>query len=797
VLSVVTNAPSFPLLERNDMSYPTYPNTYKKDIQVGDKVIHIEVGKFSQQVSAAVLATCGETVVHTTIAVGREVDLGYFPLSVEFAEKLYAGGIIKGSQWVKRDGRPTDDAILKGRIIDRTMRPLFPEGIKNEVQIINTVLSFDKENDPEMIGLVATAVGLSISSIPFDGPVAGLRVGYTKGQEGFVINPTLTERDSMDLDLIVSGTGDSIVMVEAGASEVEESVLIEAFKRAQEELGKICTTIDEITQEIGREKFAAPVAEVAEGPNHAETIAQTYAAEVRQLVEKEGRLEETNINELIARIATEMNAGVAEGEEPVITEKEIGSILYDLTKAEARRMILEEGIRPDGRKTEEIRPIWCEVDVLPRTHGSAMFKRGATQALTITTLGSPALAQHIEDIEGESLRHYMHHYNMPPYASGEAGRFGAPKRREIGHGALAERALLPMIPSQEAFPYTIHVVTEIMSSNGSTSMASVCGSTMSLMSAGVPIKEPVAGIAMGLITDGKGKYVVLSDIQGVEDHIGDMDFKVAGTKNGVNALQMDIKIKGVSAQLLEQALEQAKAGRMHIMGKMMEAINEPKSTLSKYAPKITQISIPAGRIGELIGPGGKMIKSLIEKTGAEIDIEEDEERAVGLVNITSPDQDKIDHAAQIINDMMRVVEVGDEFDGPVVRIEGYGAFVTYLPGRDGLVHVSQMATSYVSNPEDIVKLGDVVHVRITEIQDDGKIKLSMLTPEEEEQVKAQRASGEGRPPRDGRGGGRDGRGGGRPPFRGGRSFDRGDRGRDRGDRRGFGGDRRDSRRDDR
>lgn len=776
------------------MSYPTYPNTYKKDIQVGDKVIHIEVGKFSQQVSAAVLATCGETVVHTTIAVGREVDLGYFPLSVEFAEKLYAGGIIKGSQWVKRDGRPTDDAILKGRIIDRTMRPLFPDGIKKEVQIINTVLSFDKENDPEMIGLVATAVGLSISEIPFDGPVAGLRVGYTKGQEGFVINPTLAERDTMDLDLIVSGTGDSIVMVEAGASEVEESVLIDAFKRAQEELGKICATIDDIAKEIGREKFEVPVAEVAEGPNHAETISQKYAAEVRQLVEKEGRLEDSGIDEVITRIAADLNAGVAEGEEPVITEKEISSILYDLTKAEARRMILEEGIRPDGRKTDEIRPIWCEVDVLPRTHGSAMFKRGATQALTITTLGSPALAQHIEDIEGESLRHYMHHYNMPPYASGEAGRFGAPKRREIGHGALAERALLPMIPSQEDFPYTIHVVTEIMSSNGSTSMASVCGSTMSLMSAGVPLKQPVAGIAMGLITDGQGKYVVLSDIQGVEDHIGDMDFKVAGTKNGVNALQMDIKIKGVSAELLEQALEQAKAGRMHIMGKMMEAISEPKTQISKYAPKIVQIAIPAGRIGELIGPGGKMIKSLIEKTGAEIEVDEDEERALGLVNITSPDQEKIDHAAQIINDMMRVVEVGDEFDGPVVRIENYGAFVTYLPGRDGLVHVSQMATSYVGDPEEIVKLGDIVHVRITEIQDDGKIKLSMLTPEEEEQVKAQRASGEGRPPRSGQGGGRDGRGGGRPPFRGGRSFDRG---RDRGDRGGFRGDRRNSRRDDR
>jgi polyribonucleotide nucleotidyltransferase len=763
------------------MSYPTYTNTYKKDIKVGDKIIKVEIGKFSQQASASVLATCGETVVHTTIALGREVELGYFPLSVEFAEKLYAGGIIKGSQWVKRDGRPTDDAILKGRVIDRTMRPLFPEGIKNEVQIINTVLSFDKENEADMIGLVATAVGLAVSEIPFDGPVGGLRIGYRKGED-FIINPTLSEATNLDLDLIVSGTGDSIAMVEAGSNEVEEKVLIDAFKRAQEVLAEVCQTINEIAKEAGKPKAnLVKIDEVKVAAKQAlsDQIYAKFQTDVRDIMEKEGRLEPVDKDEVIGRILAELNKGKATDAEDIVTDKQVMSVLNDLVALEARKMILEEGVRPDGRKTEEIRPIWCEVDLLPRTHGSAMFKRGATQAVTITTLGSPSLGQHIEDMEGESVRHYMHHYNMPPYASGEAGRFGAPKRREIGHGALAERALFAMVPSQEEFPYAIHVVTEIMSSNGSTSMASVCGSTMSLMAAGVPIKAPVAGIAMGLITDGKGKYVVLSDIQGVEDHIGDMDFKVAGTTNGVNALQMDIKVKGVPADVLARALEQAKAGRMHIMGKMMEVIDKPRTQISEYAPKIKQLTIAANRIGELIGPGGKMIKSIIEESGAEIEVDEDEERGLGIVNITSPDQSKIDAAAQIIEDMMRTVEIGDEFDGTVVRIEQYGAFVNFLPGRDGLVHVSAMATEYVGNPEDVVKMGDVVHVRVADIQDDGKIKLSMLTPEQEAEVQAKRGDRNGSD----RGGDRGGQGG---SFRGGRpggdrgGYRGGDRGGDRG-----------------
>jgi len=760
---------------KNHMSYPTYTNTFKQDLHVGDKVISIEIGKFSEQVSAAVLARCGDTVVHTTVALGKETDLGYFPLSVEFAEKLFAGGIIKGSQWVKRDGRPTDDAILKGRVIDRTMRPLFPDGLKNEVQIINTVFSFDGQNDPDMIGLVSTGVALAVSAIPFDGPVAGVRVAYNKADGRYMINPTLAETSAADLDLIVSGTGESIVMVEAGSKEVEEAILLEAFKQAQVALATICEEITAIAKEVGKPKFAVKLdtdkATAKETLHTALTAA--YPKEIHELVEKDGRLQETNISELVTRIVTEMNKGKAEDAADLVSAGQISGALHDLMAKEARRMILEEGVRPDGRKTDEIRPIWCEVDVFPRTHGSAMFKRGATQAVTITTLGAPSLGQHVENLAGEEVHHYMHHYNMPPYASGEAGRFGAPKRREIGHGALAERALLSMIPSQEKFPYAIHVVTEILSSNGSTSMASVCGSTMSLMAAGVPIKAPVAGIAMGLITDGAGKYVVLSDIQGVEDHIGDMDFKVAGTSAGVNALQMDIKIKGVPIEVLTQALEQAKVGRIHIMGKMTEVISEPRTQLSPFAPKISQITIPADRIGELIGPGGKMIKSIIERTGAEIEVDEDEERKVGIVNISSPDQAKIDAAQQLISDMMRVIEIGDEFDGEVVRIEPYGAFVNFLPGRDGLVHVSGMSAEYVNDPNDIVQMGQTVHVRVSDIQDDGKIKLSMMTAEQESAAQASRGGGrDGGGDRGGRpsfGGG--GRGGDRGGFRGGRGGD--------------------------
>ena len=761
------------------MSYPMYPKTYVSEIVVGDKRIKIEIGKFSEQVSGAVLASCGETVVHSTVALGRKVNLGYFPLSVEFAEKLYSAGTIKGSQWVKREGRPLDEEILSARVIDRTLRPLFSDGITNEVQVINTVFSFDGENDPDMIGLVGSAVALAVSEIPFNGPVAGVRVGYRKESGEYLLNPTHTERETSDLDLIVSGTGETIVMVEAGAKEVEEAVVIEAMTKAQEQFASMCKQIATIAKEVGKEKVDLVDQEVEELTTLKATIqkhlAKNHAKTLKEMVGKEGRLISVDYKAFATQIVEELKAAKEESE--LLTEQLVGSLVHDELKAVGRAMIIDEGVRPDGRKLEEIRQIWTEVDVFPRTHGSAMFKRGATQVITITTLGSPSLGQRIESIEGSEVRHYMHFYNMPPYASGEAGRFGFPKRREIGHGALAERALIPVIPAQLEFPYAIHVVSEVVSSNGSTSQASVCGSTLSLMAAGVPIKRPVAGIAMGLMSDGK-KSVVLSDIQGLEDHTGDMDFKVAGTTEGITALQMDIKLTGLSKDILVTALTQAKVGRLHILEQMLKSINEPRKELSQFAPKIRQIEIPKDKIGEVIGPGGKVIRGIIEATGATVDVDEDEEKGVGIVTIGSADLDVLAQAMQMVENIVRVIEPGDEFDGAVTRVEDYGVFVEYLPEREGLVHVSNMSTEYVGSASELYNLGDVLHVRVKEIKEDGKIALTLLTPEQEEEA---RANGGGR--RDGNGGGRGGdrQGGGRS-FGGGRGFDRRPPRRDFGDR---------------
>ncbi|PWU24088.1 polyribonucleotide nucleotidyltransferase [Candidatus Cerribacteria bacterium 'Amazon FNV 2010 28 9'] len=745
---------------------------YTKTIHIGDKEITLEVGKYSEQADAAVLATCGETVVHVTLCVGKPANLGYFPLSVEYAEKLYAGGKIKGSRWVKRDGRPTDDAILRGRVIDRTLRPMFAEGLTNEVQVIATVLSVDGINDPDMVALLASCAATQMSSVPFDGPVSGIRIGYFADTDSFVFNPTYEERAKSSLDLILCGNADAIIMVEAGAQEVSEDVMIRAFDEGQKVLAASAADVKAMGEEIGKPKF-----EFVPEPEQTELQAllkEHYMDKIRAMVELEAHLKPTGLEMLVAQI-------VAEREDLADRHGDLTHAFYNLMKAEGRRQILEDKIRPDGRKLDEIRPITCEVDVLPRVHGSAMFKRGATQAVTITTLGSPSMGQIIEDAEGEETRHYIHHYNMPPYASGEAGRFGAPKRREIGHGALAERALLPMIPSQEEFPYTIQVVSEIMSSNGSTSQASVCGSTMSLMAAGVPIKRPVAGIAMGLMSDGKGTYAVLSDIQGLEDHVGDMDFKVAGSTVGITAMQMDIKIKGIPMDVMRQALAQAREGRLFILDKMLAAISEPRKALSKYAPKIVQLTIPQDRIGELIGPGGKMIKNIIAMTGAQVDVEEDTDKKVGLVNISSADQEAIDKAEKWISGMMRVVEPGEEFDGIVTRVESFGIFVEFLPGREGLVHVSRMGMQYIGDAHDAAKVGDQVHVRLMEVDDQGRFNLTMLTREEEAKKREEAAS---RPPREGgdRGGFHGGSRGGGFQSRGPRRFggDRNGRGGDRG-----------------
>ncbi len=732
------------MLERLYMNYPNYEDTYTKKIKVGDKTIEFTIGKFSEQTSAAVLAKCGETVVHTTVALGDKVDWGYFPLHVEYEEKLYAGGIIKGSRWVKREGHPTEEAVLKARVIDRTIRPLFPEGIKNQVQVVSTIFSYDGENPDDMVSLISAGLALTISDIPFAGPVAGLRVGYSKEDKQFILNPTEETLEGLDLDLIVSGTSDSLSMVEAGADEVDEEVVIEGMMTAQKELKKICKEFEKIRKDIGKEKvtLVEPLAEEdAERKDLlTEAIKNNFKDEIHEMVVKQAKLQDTNMDEVLEKMAEFLNAEVITDEEAdEVAAKEIKEIVYDLMKKEGRRMILEDGIRPDGRKPEEIRPIWTEIDVFPRTHGSAMFKRGATQAATITTLGSPSLGQHVEDMEGEAVYHYMHHYNMPPYAAGEAGRFGYPKRREIGHGHLAQRALEPMIPAQEDFPYTIRVVSEILSSNGSTSQAAICGSTLSLMTAGVPIKKPVAGIAMGLMSeDDLGHYVVLSDIQGLEDHTGDMDFKVAGTEDGITAIQMDIKLTGITVDILREALSRAKKGRQHIMDKMLKAIDAPRAELSEFAPKVEQMSIPADRIGEVIGPGGKIIKEIINLTGAEVDIEEDEENEVGVVNIASDDAEAIRKAKKMVENILKTVEIDEVYEGTVTRIENYGAFVEFLPGREGLVHISNMAAGYVKSPRDLVKVGDEVEVRVVEIKEDGKIGMSMLSKEEEEKAKKER-----------------------------------------------------------
>lgn len=681
-------------------------------LQVGSRELKLEHGRFSEQANSAILVTYGETVVHVTAVMGKsDTTLSYFPLSVDFAEKLYAGGKIKGSRWVKRDGRPSDEAILKGRIIDRSIRPLFPKSVKRDVQIIATVLSADGENDADMLGLVGTSAALHTSNIPWDGPIAGVRVGLIDGQ--YVVNPTYAERGKSKLDLVVSGSESAIVMVEAGANEATEEETLKALEFAHTEIKQIVSGIKDLQKKIGVPKLEFPIVETIPGELRTEVakkVRSDIAAKLGHPGVEDG-LVETYVEALKDQYAETLDA------------KQLGEIIHDVLAEETRQLTIDKEIRVDGRKLTQIRPLEAQVDILPRPHGSAMFKRGETQVLSVATLGAPSLGQILETMENETVKHYIHHYAMPPYASGETGRFGAPGRREIGHGALAERALVPMLPSESDFPYTIQVVSEVMSSNGSTSQASVCGSCMALMAAGVPLKKPVAGIAMGLMTDGK-KSVVLTDIAGIEDHVGDMDFKVAGTRDGITALQMDIKVSGISFEVLEKALAQAKVARLEIMGVMLKAIPEPRKELSKYAPKIVQFEIPTDKIGEVIGPGGKNIKLIMSETGADVDI--DDSTGVGKVTVSGVDPAGMDKAVTWIKGMTHVAEPGEEYDGRVTRVEGYGAFVEFLPGKQGLVHVSRMSKEYVQDANSLVKEGDIVHVYVKGVDDMGRTDLSML-----------------------------------------------------------------------
>lgn len=722
----------------------------KVSVNVGGRDLVMEYGKFSEQANAAILITYGETVVHVTTVMGKnDTTLNYFPLSVDFAEKLYAGGKIKGSRWVKRDGRPSDEAVLKGRIIDRSIRPLFPKAVKRDVQVIATVLSADGENDADMPGLVAASASLTVSDIPWEGPIAGVRVGMIDGQ--YVANPTYEQRKNSKLDLVVTGSAEAIVMVEAGANEVTEEETLGAMKFAHDEIKKIVAVINDLQKQIGKVKqeFAEVVTIPAE---LREEVAGKIRADLAAKLGVPG-----SEDGLIEGFLSPLKLEYAEK----LDGKQLYEIIHDVLGEETRKTTIEKELRIDGRKLTELRELEAEIDILPRPHGSAMFRRGQTQVLSIATLGAPSLGQILETMESETVKHYIHHYTMPPYASGETGRFGAPGRREIGHGALAERALVPMLPAEIDFPYTIQVVSEVMSSNGSTSQASVCGSTMALMAAGVPLKKPVAGIAMGLMFDGK-KAVVLTDIAGIEDHVGDMDFKVAGTKDGITALQMDIKVKGISFEVLEKALAQAKVARLEIMDVMLKAIPEPRKTLSKYAPKIVQFEIPTDKIGEVIGPGGKNIKLIMSETGAQVDI--DDSTGVGKVTVSGVDPVAMDKAVTWIKGMTHVAETGEEYDGKVVRVEGYGAFVEFLPGKQGLVHISRMSADYVKDAADIVKEGDIVHVYVKGVDDMGRTDLSMVPLDQlKPEAPRERSGGFGGGSRGGFGGGRGGdRGGFRP-----------------------------------
>lgn len=700
----------------------------EKSIDLGGRKLTLTTGELAEQASGAVMARHGDTVVLATVtSAPLRMEMDYFPLTVEYQEKLYAGGRIKGSRWVKREGRPTDEEILSARLIDRSIRPLFPKSYKKEVQVIVTVLSVDLENDPAILGAIAASAAVHVSNLPWKGPVAPLTVGLVDGK--YVINPLSKDMEVSEMDLTVSSTKDAILMVEAGAKEVSEEQIIKGIELAQKESKPLLKLIEELAEESGvkRETYVEekPSAELEK------QVKKLVGERMSKVVESLVHVENGRSNEL-QDLTDAVMAEVTEED-----AKWIPGILDHLKKDFIREQILKKGVRPDGRKLTEIRSLSAEVGYLPRVHGSAFFKRGQTHVLSVATLGAGKMGQLLETAEGEEEKHYMHHYSMPPYASGETGKFGGPGRREIGHGALAERALLPVVPSQDEFPYAIRVVSEVMSSNGSTSMASVCGSTLSLMDAGVPIKAPVAGIAMGLVIEDEKNFAVLSDIMGIEDFNGDMDFKVAGTEKGITALQLDVKTLNLTSEILAKALEQSKEARATVMKVITKTLTSPRKEVSKFAPKIKVVKIPVDKIGEFIGPGGKNVKKLSSDTGCEFETEDD-----GSVAISGVDPDQMAKAVSYVEGFAKEVVAGEIYDGEVVRIMPFGAFVNILPGKDGMVHVSDMGRDeFVADANDVVKIGDKIKVRVVRIDDMGRINLSMNMDPSKDKPK------EDRPPR--------------------------------------------------
>ncbi|MGN8831317.1 polyribonucleotide nucleotidyltransferase [Selenomonas montiformis] len=680
------------------------------EMELGGRPLIIEHGKMAKQANGAVLVRYGDTVVLVTATASAEPREGvdFFPLTVDYEEKMYAAGKIPGG-FIKREGRPSSDAILCARLIDRPIRPLFPKGFRNDVQIVATVLSVEQDNAPELAAMIGASAALTVSDIPFMGPIAGVRVGRINDQ--FVINPTEAQRAESMLNLTVAGSKDAVMMVEAGAHELPEDVVLDAILFGHKEIQRLVSFQEEIQQACGKEKREAKLFVV---PENLEKDIRAYAAErLDQATRNPDKLDrDAHIADINADVMEHFLADYPE------MEKEIAMALHDLEKAIVRRMITHEKIRPDGREVEEVRPVSCEVGLLPRTHGSGLFTRGQTQILTVTTLGPLGDEQIIDGLGPETTKHYIHHYNFPGYSVGEAKPIRSPGRREIGHGALAERALLPVIPSIEEFPYTIRLVSEVLESNGSSSMGSVCGSTLSLMNAGVPIKRPVSGVAMGLVKDGD-QYTILTDIQGMEDALGDMDFKVAGTSKGITAIQMDIKVAGIDRDILSSALQQAKRGRAFILDKMLACIDRPAAELSPYAPRVETIKIKTDKIRDVIGTGGKVVKKIIDETGVQIDIHED-----GNVFISSVDAEGMKKARKMIEDIVREVEVGEVYTGKVTRLMKFGAFVEVLPGKEGLCHISQLAAHRVEKVEDVVQIGDQLQVKVVEIDDKGRINLS-------------------------------------------------------------------------
>ncbi len=694
-------------------------NIIQESLEIDGQKLILQFGKLAQAVDTSVYATLGDTAVLVTVAVGPEnPNIDYFPLSVEYAEKLYAGGLIKGSRWIKREGRPSDEAVLTGRLIDRSIRPLFPKTYKKQVQVVITLLSVDGVNDPAVLSAIAVSGALSVSSIPWAGPISTVRIGYiTSGENketGFILNPTDSEQEFSSLDLVVSSTKEKVLMIETEADMVKDEIIQGGIEMAKKENEKIIGFIEKVAKKIGKKKDVIP-----EDQNYKEILdlvkskySKPVADAVKQAAATAGT-EDKMLQEIISSIYEDL--------EKKYDGKQILAAITKNNYENIKKNIIEKKARPDGRKFDQVRDLLVEVSLLPRTHGSALFQRGQTQVLSITTLGSTTLEQLIEGPEGKEAKRYIHHYSDGPYSYGQVGRIMGPSRRAIGHGALAEKAIEPVLPSTEVFPYAIRVVSEILAENGSSSMGSVSGSSLSLMDAGVPLKEAVAGVAMGIVTKSDSEYVVLTDIVGLEDFAGEMDFKIAGTVGGITAIQLDVKNKGLTSKMIKDIFVQAKKARLEILAAMNKVISKPREEVSRYAPKVVVLTPPPDKIGEIIGPGGKNIRALIARTQTEINVEDD-----GKVTVSGLDRAKVDEAVAHINNITRVIQVGEEFEGEVTRILQFGAFVEMLPGKEGLVHVSKMGKGFVKSPYDVVKIGQKVKVKVYQIDQMGRINLQMI-----------------------------------------------------------------------